>query len=332
MGNIVVESAGTPITDAIGYFGEPASTNKCTNYNANPDAGLTGMTKGGDAASTLTRVTDVTELAAAGLDAICTSSYVFKLDNSAGVAAAFATATGTTGNTNTHTTTAHVRGSGTGEIGMTGAARAAITLTSSYVKEEDSATAGAGSTFIVLADAGGVIYFILNQLEEKAFATSEIITEGSAVTRNKDDLSYPTTYIPVNDCVFSFDWNPTAAGQGGIRLFATGVAADRLLISVSGTTLTFSKTLSSAGYNAAGTITYIAGTTYSIKARLSSTNGVDVWIDDSKGSNNSNTTDAIYAAAINIGASYNGGNHQTGGIDNFTVHEGSFSDAEVQAL
>ena len=43
------------------------------------------------------------------------------------------------------------------------------------------------------------------------------------------------------------------------------------------------------------------------------------------------TVDAVYGTALDIGHTVSG-NQQTGGIDNFTVHEGSFTDAEVVAL
>ena len=208
--NVVTEASGTPITDAIGYFGEPTSINKCTNYNANPESGLATLTRTGDAAATMTRVTDAAELAAVGLDATCTSSYVVKLDNSAGAGLAWVQPDGTVGNTNKHSLSCWARktagtcfiqlsaGSPTGQVEITSA-------TYEKVISENVTPGSTGKKFTVEASAGGVVYFILNQLEEKAFATSEIITEGSAVTRNKDDLSYPTTNIPVKNFQISFD-------------------------------------------------------------------------------------------------------------------------------
>ena len=351
MGNIVVEAAGTPITDAIGYFGEPVSTNKCTNYNANPDsgavtptdlatfnaAGVTGVTAtGGDGSSLFGVVSDTTELAAAGLDALCTDGLVLKIDNTSGAAAAYLTFSPVTGNTNDHAITAWIRNTGdTARLRLINGSDIGDLLAVSvpYRKVETLCTNVVGTDIArVQANPGAVVYFILNQLEEKAFSTSEIITEGSAVTRNKDDLSYPTTNIPVNDCVFSFDWTPTAAGQGTIGLTASGVSADYLSIFVSGATFFARKRLSSVNYDATKTLSYVSGTTYSIKVRFSSVDGVDAWIDDAKATGASNTDDLILDAQLQVGANHESLLPQTGGINNFTVYKGNFTDAEVIAL
>jgi hypothetical protein len=101
--NVVTQAAGTPITDAIGYFGEPASTNKCTNYNANPASGAfaptsvttfntntTNLTAFDGGTGALFGVVDGSvAIAAAGLDAICPSGLLFKIDNSGGSGTAF---------------------------------------------------------------------------------------------------------------------------------------------------------------------------------------------------------------------------------------------------
>lgn len=335
--NVVVEASGAAITDAIGYFGEPASTNKCTNYNANPDAGLVNTQKTGDAAATLTRVLDTTELALAGLDGVCTSGYVFKLDNSAGSTEAHADMiNGTVGNLNTHSISCYARttaGVCTMQLAETGIGIVTITG-SSYTKyiSENLTPASTANVFVIEAKAGAVVYFILNKLEEKDFVTSEIIIEGSAVTRNKDDLSYPTTNIPVNDCVFSFDWTPTAAGQDTAALYGSGDANDHLTIFVSGTTIFFKKRVSSTSYQISKALTYVDDTTYSVKGRLSSIDGIDLWIDGVKTTGNANTSDAVYGANIYIGSYFDNSLTQTGGINNFTVHSGSFTDAEVVAL
>lgn len=180
----------------MSVLSEPQSTNKCTNYNANPNGSLTNMAKGGDAAATLTEVDDTAALAAAGLSTVCSSGKVFKLDNSAGVAIAYVDAYGATGNTNDHTLSAYMRGSGTAYLRTDFTLTndwGPVTLTSSYariVSRQGSGLAGgsknSADVLRVVAHPGSVVYFVLNQFEEQAFATSPIVTAGSAVTRVAD--------------------------------------------------------------------------------------------------------------------------------------------------
>ena len=171
------------------------------------------------------------------------------------------------------------------------------------------------------------------QVETKGFATSPLPTEGSTVTRDKDQLHYSSTNIPVNDFVISFNWTPTTNNQSVPVLFGNGTAADQLVMYWSSTTnLKFRKKLSSVNYDADVTQAYSLDTTYSIKARISSVNGVDVWIDDTKGTGDTNTDDIIKTSNFVIGAFYDNTLQQTGGIDNFTVHSGNFTDADVVEL
>ncbi len=196
----------------LGVLLEPESINKCTNYNANPDAALSNITKSGDAAATLTRVDDTAALAAAGLQAVCSSGFVFKLDNSAGSTNALAEVTGAVGNTNAHSCSVMWRGSGTGSVGLNTGAPAAQPLPSGYerFKAPDRTPLSAGNFWTLFANAGAVIYFVLNQVEEHVVVTSPITTVGSTSTRSADDLSWPLADWQGND--FLND----AAGMGAI--------------------------------------------------------------------------------------------------------------------
>jgi len=336
LNNIVTEATGTPITDAIGYFGEPASTNKCTNYNANPDAGLINVTlSDAEGNATLTRVTDATELAAAGLDGICTSSYVFKLDASGNsVSTAFCIFGGQAGNTNGHAAFVYMRvTAGTGRLDAHGQLTLESRTANTYAKIGGTFTPSVSARSLsVGAQTGSVVYFIVNQYEEKDFATSEIITEGSAVTRNKDDHSYPSDNIPVNDCAFKFKWTPTAAGQGFVAVCSLGSATDYLIIANSGSQMQLRKRVGGVNKNATISLTPVADTTYEVKGRLDSLLGLDIWVADTKGANNADTSDIGLTSGIFIGSHFDGTLTQTGGVDEFTTHQGTFSDAEMVAL
>lgn len=200
-GNLQISAAGTPRLDYdssgnfLGYLAEPTITNKCTNYNANPDAGLTNLTKAGDAAATMTRVDGSTELAAAGLSNVCTDGNVIELDNTSGVAVAQVIVGGTTANTNAHTIYAwclKVSGAGQADIRtQNGAGVQAFTNTVfERVISKGLTPTLAGDQFALQCAAGVKAWFILNQLEELEAPSSVVVTEGSAQARAADALTW----------------------------------------------------------------------------------------------------------------------------------------------
>ena len=180
--------------ESVGLLVEPASTNKCTNYNANPDAALTNLFLNG-ANATMSRVLDKERLNAAGLGSVCTSGYVLKLDNTAGVALASIQVSGGA-NLNVHAVSAYARAEpgseGQCSVRISGSASPAIAVTStSFSKYTVAGTPDADTrVFEFAAQAGHVGYFILNQLEEQPIATSIIITEGAAGVRAVDALQW----------------------------------------------------------------------------------------------------------------------------------------------
>lgn len=189
----------------MSVFREPQRTNKCTNHNANPNGSLTAMSKGGDAAATLTEVDDTAALAAAGLSVVCSSGKAFKLDNSAGGTNAYVSFSGASGNTNDHTVSAYVRGSGNCLLrtGYTTTADGGPhALTANFVRRFGRQSAGltngaknSADVMWLVAYPGAVVYFILNQLEEGAFETTPIVTAGSSVTRVRDSVFLPNFSI-----------------------------------------------------------------------------------------------------------------------------------------
>ncbi|MBU6234408.1 MAG: SGNH/GDSL hydrolase family protein [Alphaproteobacteria bacterium] len=200
-GKLEAVSANTPRFDfdtqgnALGILMEGAVTNKCTNTNVNPTA-TTNITKAGDAAANFTVVDDATALAAAGLDALCTNGMAFKLDNSAGTSTAWVDIGGQTGNLNPHTFSVWARGnSGTiGALTRSGTGANSVNMAGAqpyqrYILANETPNITAVQMRI-RANAGKIVWFVLNQLEEMPFATSEIIISGAAATRAADRLVY----------------------------------------------------------------------------------------------------------------------------------------------
>lgn len=178
-----------PVTLApLGFLVEEARTNKATNENANPVTDA-AWAIGGDVAATLTVVDDTAALAAAGLNGVCTSGKVYKFDNSAGVGFAFIIQAATTGNTNKHSISVYARTTGTANIEIAGGLGAVnLPVGAAYVRtKSENITPGSSSgKMAIVALAGAVVYFVLNDMEEGAFCTSVIVTAGAAVTRSAD--------------------------------------------------------------------------------------------------------------------------------------------------
>jgi len=180
---------------------ETTVTNKNTNVNINP-AATTNLTKGGDAASTLTIVDITADIATAGLDLLCTNGDVFYLNNASGVTDATCTIGGTTGNTNRHSLSLWAKGAGTGKhghFGLTGGTTVDISGTTFQRYKNENITPGATTDqFVITVQAGKGVYFILNQLEENRIATTPIYTNGTTGVRNPDNVTALIGDIPVN--------------------------------------------------------------------------------------------------------------------------------------
>lgn len=200
-GKLVLFGSNVPRITCAGLLVEEARTNKSTNTNVNP-ASVTGVGLSGDPAAVLSVVDDSANLAAIGL-----GGNVYKLDNSAGVAVAVAGLPGVTGNTNPHVVSAYVRGAGSASVYLSNSAVAGSALPSSYTRLTRPVTPSAGTnTMQIRAEPGAVVYFILNDLEEGAFATSPIAVNGAAATRPADAIILSGLSIPVSAMTF--------AGQG----------------------------------------------------------------------------------------------------------------------
>lgn len=225
-------AANVPRVTSQGLLVEVSRQNKVTINSANP-ASLSGVTKSGDAASTLTLVSDTAALAAAGLSSVVTGGQVFKFDNSAGTTTAIATVSGSVGNLNPHSLSAFVRGSGTGvRVRLNSVGSTTVPPTTGYtrIQTPNVTPVGTGNGLTVWADAGAVIYFILPVLEEGATVTSPIVNAGAAATRGVDSL---TLTIPTDATQIYVDWGAgsrttvSVASLGGATTFDYGGASGR---------------------------------------------------------------------------------------------------------
>ena len=198
-------SSGAVAQTDRGLLVQASRQNKGQGYNANPTV-TTGITLSGDAAATLTVVDDTAALAAAGLQLVCTSGKVFKFDNSAGVATAYAVLPGAIGNTNQHIQSCYGRGSGSWAFGLHAGVDSGgvglASLAATYARRAGSPGAVPTSTsgaMRIQVQAGTVLYFILFQLEEGSSATSPIIIAGSAQTRQVDNAAFTASIAAGQD-------------------------------------------------------------------------------------------------------------------------------------
>jgi len=305
---VITEAAGSAIaaTTLEGLLIERTSTNKCTNYNNRADAALTNLTLAGDAAATLTRVDDSTEIASAGLDRIVPDGYVFKLDNSAGVAAAYADVGGQVGNTNKHSMSCWARrdaasaGSNTLRLSSGGSGVVISLFTYARVESNNFTPDVSTRTLRINSNAGGICYFILNQLEEQTVTTGEIVTEGASGTRNAITANFPESgniNLDRGWAVFAVKmrWASTA-DKGADQVFIGGYedGANHWTIRADGTTgsIEIRKRLLGVNYDAAVVVAYSKGDELIIAAGWSATNGmiVDVY---------NKTTTTSYTAGTN---------------------------------
>ena len=192
----------TPADEPLGVLMEPANTNKCENWNANPDAALSNLVDDGDPTGVFSRVFDPDILKSSGLSAICESGMLVKVDNSAGSTTYVVYASGGTGNTNPHALSAFVRrdpaSTGDTSIRLEGVSSLPFSNTEKLERIVHIETPSNNFQRLgIVCEPGGIAYFVLNQLEENEAPSSIIVTQGAVASRATDQLSWLLAGDPV---------------------------------------------------------------------------------------------------------------------------------------
>lgn len=302
-----------------------------------------GMALSGDAAATLSVVDDTAALATAGLQNICASGKVYKLDNSAGVGTASVVAfSGSTGNTNPHAISIYCRTTGavSGAIFALGGGGAAgdvalPAISGAYTRKTATGTPSAGSNTLNIYNvpAGGSAYFILPQLEELPFATSPIITAGATATRAATVLTYPPANWQGNNIAFSIEavTNKAILANTYPMVFEVGTSAqDNVQVFFNHNAMGLERYISNAVSTSSKALVPVVGTTYKIGARLSKTTGVAIFVNGNKGeSSTAITTDLVAAGPIRLGSYFNGTFPLNGQLKNLRIWWEDASDAKM---
>ena len=213
-----------------GALVEPARTNKVTCRKANP-VDTTRISVDSGQLTDLTLVDMSEALLRSGLSHLCTSGLVYRLDNSTNGANKYARCVGPAGNTQPHTMSAYICGTGKGGVRKSGVSGAGsvenIVLTDSFVRVSDMGNnAVAASEGCIVANPYSVVYFILPQFEEGAFATSPIAlaSDGSdpltTLTRPAANLTRPTAGSVTGSGFGVYGRVRLPAGSSGQDLFA----------------------------------------------------------------------------------------------------------------
>jgi hypothetical protein len=174
-----------PIVSGRGLFGPEPTTNLCANHNVNP-TDLTGLSAPGNGAI-LSVVDDQAELAAAGLSQVCTNGKVFKLDTTTASGVTTTTITSPAAVLAPHACSAYLRqvGEGIVQFALVGQQTENVALGPTYTRPVTVMTPGiVGRQFgIRVPTPGPIVYFILNQFEQKGYATAPVVVQGAQASR-----------------------------------------------------------------------------------------------------------------------------------------------------
>lgn len=157
-------------------------------------------------------------------------------------------------------------------------------------------------------------------VEAGSFASSYIVTVGTAVTRNVDIYSTPTaSNIAAAAGSIYMEFTPTHAPSGTIALWGTYVdASNYTAILHDGVSYIFRKRIGGTNYDATIAYPFVSGNTHKVLASWGAA-GTTLQVNDIASLGNSNTTDAQIAGTVQIGASGNSLQQPFGQIRNYRV-------------
>lgn len=231
------------------FIGEPGATNLCPRTCLYGTNGIAGWSKSGDAAAILSAADDTAELTSAGLydpsagasGGLAGDTFCLKLDNSAGVADAFAVSPslGTLAAT-AYSFYAFVRG-GSGAIfvacsGNKGVVNFGAQAHYTKTPSRNVTMAAAAGLLQIKASAGQIVYFVLAQVENTPAETSPIPNSTSGVvSRATDKFIFPYTHKPQSLSLYGrFTWlSPYNTGQF-VTIGQGGASSGQILQTVTG--------------------------------------------------------------------------------------------------
>jgi hypothetical protein len=179
----------------------------------------------------------------------------------------------------------------------------------------------------------GTASFCHPQAHDSTIRTTPIVTSGAAATREADSLLYANAWDWTNDIAGSIDWTPSADDQGEVWFLGNYTDASNAVgVLHDGTNAIARKRIAGVDNDATKALDYVVGTTYNIKWRFSSTEGVDIWVEEVKGTNDPTTTDATVDTDLSVGNDGNGAFYQAGSIKSVRIEQGNLNDAEVVSL